>query len=177
MGLTMGYKWLKEPGFEITDLMWNGTPCWRWLGAHNTGRPVLNQKQVYRIFYERERGPLPPGHDAHHNCEHMWCINPWHIEPLTRQAHLKLHGKLHGNRFQSSKTHCIAGHPFDEANIYWMGNKRRCRACGRAANAAYLKRKAAQRPDAYGRAAETPEERLERERAEARRDPRQRSLF
>jgi hypothetical protein len=127
-------KWPKER-IEVTDLFWSGTPCWRWLGAHNKGRPVLNQKYVYRILYERERGRLPQDRDAHHGCEHEWCVNPWHVEPLTHQKHMKLHGELRGNPYQSQKTHCRNGHPFDEVNTRRWKNKRICRACNRAAAA------------------------------------------
>jgi hypothetical protein len=131
-------KWPKERT-QVTDLEWNGTCCWRWLGAHKRdGRPVLNQKYVYRILYERERGPLPQGRDTHHSCERSWCINPWHVEPMTHSEHMK----IHGNPYQAHKTHCKAGHPFDEANTHRWKNRRFCRACNRASVAASKERRA-----------------------------------
>src|SRR5882672_9089052 len=56
----------------MTDLMamvrlskevFEGSPCWEWLGAHRTsdGRPILNNRYVYRLFYEALIGPLPRG--------------------------------------------------------------------------------------------------------------------
>ncbi|MFV8173386.1 NUMOD4 motif-containing HNH endonuclease [Mycolicibacterium peregrinum] len=38
----------------------------------------------------------------------------------------------HGTHWQSAKTHCAHGHPFNEANTYWRPEGgRRCRACKR----------------------------------------------
>ena len=93
-----GARWPQsiEERIEITDIEWNGNPCWRWLGTHrkSDGRPTLNNKYVYRVLYEELRGPLPrgKGHASHHGCEHKWCINPWHDDVMPQGAHLRLHG-------------------------------------------------------------------------------------
>ena len=40
---------------------------------------------------------------------------------------------LHGRNYQALKTHCPAGHPYDESNTYLRsGNRRACRSCGSA---------------------------------------------
>ena len=46
---------------------------------------------------------------------------------MPQGAHLRLHG-LPGDHCQAEKTHCPAGHPYDEANTYpgWKG-ERQCR--------------------------------------------------
>lgn len=37
----------------------------------------------------------------------------------------------HGTHRNARKTHCPQGHAYDEANTYWMGTYRYCRACNR----------------------------------------------
>lgn len=119
----------------LTDLMWNGTPCWRWIGQHRKqdGRPILNKRYVYGLTYEAMTGePLPRGRGnaTHHCCARLWCINPEHVKPMTQGQHLREHG-LEGSRGQALKTHCPSGHPYDEKNTYRWRNERRCRECQR----------------------------------------------
>jgi len=79
---------------------------------------------AYRVVYELLIGPIPPEHVAHHVCEHEWCVNPWHLEILTRSAHRKIHGFPEGGRANAAKTHCAQGHPFDADNTIWQLQKR-----------------------------------------------------
>jgi len=44
---------------------------------------------------------------------------------------------IHGTHNQASKTHCAAGHAFDEANTRIHAAGRSCRACSRVASARY----------------------------------------
>jgi hypothetical protein len=119
----------------VTDVVWNGTQCWRWNGQHRKrdGRPIFNGRYVYRVVYELERGPLPQGkgHASHHGCEHQWCINPWHVASISQSEHMHMH-ELGGDWGQAQKTHCPAGHPYDEANTYRWRGERRCRICANA---------------------------------------------
>lgn len=55
----------------------------------NTRTPVL--AHVYA--YERLIGPRPRGLDLHHTCENPGCVNPSHLEPLTRSEHVARHKK------------------------------------------------------------------------------------
>ena len=93
-------------------------------------RPTLGSRYVYRIVYEELIGPLPRGKGSHHGCEHKWCINPWHTEVLSQSEHNRAHG-LGGDWGQAKKTHCPAGHPYDEENTYHTRGERQCRACKR----------------------------------------------
>lgn len=119
---------------EPADVGWSGTPCWRWLGTHRShdGRPVYQRRYVYRLTYELLIGPLPKGkgNAGHHGCERLWCINPWHLQPISQTRHMQLHG-LGGDWGQALKTNCPAGHPYDEANTYWWRGERQCRTCQR----------------------------------------------
>lgn len=66
--------------------------CWPWNGAVCEGRPCLNDRDVMRLIYQIERGPIPPGlilkRTDHivtcrqkERCSHNLCVNPWHVEP------------------------------------------------------------------------------------------------
>jgi hypothetical protein len=60
---------------------------------------------------------VPPNHDLHHICENKGCINPDHLQPLTRRDHMRATPSWSGNR-----THCAAGHELTGG---------RCRICKR----------------------------------------------
>lgn len=75
------------------------TGCHLWLGATSTdgyghiqwnGRP----RPVHVAFWEQSFGPVPAGLVLHHRCECKRCVNPAHLEPMTRDAHIALHRSL-----------------------------------------------------------------------------------
>lgn len=98
---------------------------------------MSGRQYAYRVIYEDIHGPIPDGLVAHHRCENPQCVNPEHIELITQGEHIAEHG-LPGDWGQSDKTHCPAGHPYDETNTYHYTRKdgrreRHCRECRRAA--------------------------------------------
>lgn len=112
--------------------------CWAWrsvvmsngYGVFSPGRP-RRRMLAHRFAYEFLRGPIPEGLDIDHLCRNRRCVNPDHLEPVTRQMNL-LRG-LNGN-----KTVCLRGHPYDEQNTRWQmrpdrlgGKSRECRTCCR----------------------------------------------
>lgn len=79
---------------------------------------------VWRIFV----GVIPEGADLHHRCRHPWCVNPDHLEVLSRTEH--------GDRHRPGiPTHCKHGHRLDKRNlgIYEKAGRIRwqCKACNR----------------------------------------------
>jgi len=66
------------------------TGCWLWLGNLNTGygrckRPGTSDTMMaHRYFYEHHVGPIPEGLDIDHLCRTRACVNPEHLEPVTR---------------------------------------------------------------------------------------------
>ena len=66
------------------------TGCWLWLGALND-RGYGRVKQVSRfrrahiVSWELQRGPVPDGLCIDHLCRVKSCVNPDHMEPVTKR--------------------------------------------------------------------------------------------
>lgn len=113
--------------------------CWEWPGtisAAGYGTLRSGGKKVYahRLSYELHKGPIPCGLEIDHLCRNRKCANPAHLEAVSRRENI-LRGdgpRLLAMR-HAAKTHCPAGHPYDEANTSRdrLSRKRKCRACDR----------------------------------------------
>lgn len=119
--------------------------CWLWTGAtYPNGyghfkRPNLRKTvSAHRGFYELLRGPIPAGLDLDHLCRVRCCVNPAHLEPVTRRENLRRGGVLErlqrhaAERGQAEA--CKKGHGMTPENtyVYPNGAHRACRACLRA---------------------------------------------
>lgn len=117
--------------------------CWLWLayiGPGGYGRfkpPGRRSPEVaHRVAYRLMVGPIDKGLDLDHLCRVRSCVNPGHLEPVTRQENL-LRSPLMGG-LNREKTHCANGHPYDEENTYFAASGRRnCRQCQRDRRAAF----------------------------------------
>lgn len=63
--------------------------CWIWKwrpGKNGYGRISINNKSHYahRASYEFHVGPIPDGLTLDHLCRVRTCVNPAHLEPVTR---------------------------------------------------------------------------------------------
>lgn len=112
--------------------------CWLWTGAmNNAGYAQVHFRGktclAHRLIYELLVGPIPQGLDLDHvkdrGCKHRHCINPEHLEPVTRQVNL-LRGDTVNAR-HVAKTHCPKGHGYTEENTIRRRGSRECRECGR----------------------------------------------
>lgn len=113
------------------------TSCWIWQMARNNGGygiarvPGTRKKTcAHRVVYEQIIGPIPEGLELDHLCRVRECVNPAHLEPVTPRVNSRRSSSPSG--IHARKTHCPAGHPYDETNTYYRpGGQRVCRACGR----------------------------------------------
>ncbi len=114
--------------------------CWLWRGCLDSdGYARCSAGPAHRAMFRAWFGPIAPGAEIHHTCEVRACVNPYHLQALSRKEHMKLlpggplASRLH---YETQKTHCPKGHPYLPENTYYKRTKlgkiqRYCRECGR----------------------------------------------
>jgi HNH endonuclease len=126
--------------------------CWLWFANARSGYGEFTVgKKVYRAHrwsYETFRAAIPEGMVIDHLCRTPLCVNPGHLEPVTRGANV-----LRGVGVvaeHARQTHCKHGHEFTlENTILRNARKHRvCRACALRRSRGYEARKRLQRKEA-----------------------------
>jgi hypothetical protein len=116
-------KQISERFFDKVER--NGS-CWNWRGylrpdgyGHFT---MHTNRKVYahRFSYLFHVGGIPGDMEIHHTCGNRGCVNPGHLETVTRNQHRIIDGP---NRV---KTHCKRGHELTPGNRNRDG---KCRVC------------------------------------------------
>ena len=105
---------------EKFDAQWMPEPnsgCWLWLGKlDRSGYGVFSGNvSAYRASYETVFGEVPLGLDLDHKCRVRICINPDHLDPVTRRENL-LRGDTIPSKF-IKRTTCNNGHCFSGSNL------------------------------------------------------------
>lgn len=105
---------------EKTENCWNWTASLRGDGYAQFFRNGQIPCYGHRWVYEHTIGPIPDGLFLDHLCRNRRCVNPWHLEPVTKKVN-----SLRGLR----KPYCKRGHRFDGDNVIWSKDRRQCRKC------------------------------------------------
>lgn len=84
--------WLRTPNVPLCGYVVDeDTGCWNWglqVDRDGYGRArragETSPTAAHRVVYEEIRGPIPSGLDLDHLCRNRRCVNPDHLEPVTR---------------------------------------------------------------------------------------------
>lgn len=71
--------------------------CWEWQGplkGNGYGLVIRKAEKMpsvyaHRFFYEHFVGPIPEDLDLDHLCRNHGCVNPSHLEPVTRAVNVR----------------------------------------------------------------------------------------
>lgn len=115
--------------------------CWEWQSTINeTGYGIYGHHEfgnllAHRLALHVAGRPVPADMTVDHLCRNRRCVNPDHLEIVTREVNA-----LRGGGYMAvnaRKTHCVHGHPFDAQNTGYtksrtrVGVARYCRTCSR----------------------------------------------
>lgn len=106
-------------------ILWTGGKTLGGYGSftEETAGGAVKKEMAHRWAYKTQVGPIGEGLDIDHLCRVRACVNPKHLEAVTRLENIR--------RAAAVKTHCPAGHTYDAANTYIRPGTvhRSCRTC------------------------------------------------
>ena len=123
--------------------------CWLWMAAcsrmgYGTFQAIQGKSQAaHRIAYTWMKGIIPKGMDLHHKCRVTSCVNPDHLEVLTRREHIAQHPQIGVDNMPATRAaiehfkaipNCKWGHP---KSVYSKRNRdgtTYCAACRQMLN-------------------------------------------
>ena len=117
--------------------------CWLWTGAATAGYGAFwaapKMVKAHRFSYELHCGAIPEGKTIDHLCRVRFCVNPQHLEAVTRGENVR---RSTAWLYQRNKTHCPSGHAYSPENTHRRGRRRYCIACRRVRDAQRIRRTA-----------------------------------
>ena len=117
-----------------------GNGCWNWLGTiSNSGygqlsaTAVTSSKLAHRVIYTAMIGPVLESMDLDHLCRNRKCVNPTHLEPVSRRENI-CRGNSHVAKQMALKVCPTCGNSFEEyygsrgcKRCYYLNKKTRLR--------------------------------------------------
>lgn len=108
--------------------------CWEWIAGKSQGYGMFQDRGAHRVAYELTVGPIPDGLTIDHLCRNRGCVNPRHMEIVTRAENARRGAVVRvirkgGRPDLAARTHCKNGHEFTPNNVVVRKNARICRAC------------------------------------------------
>lgn len=108
---------------DMVDLNPDGDDCWEFMGVLDEdgyGRVKIDKKQVpaHRVAFDYAYRNLDPDLVIDHLCRNRACYRPSHLRQVTTKENLRAEGSIAPAAKWGDRTHCSAGHPFDEGNTY-----------------------------------------------------------
>jgi len=101
--------------------------------------------KAHRLAWTLENGAIPPGLSVLHKCDNPPCIRIDHLWLGTKGDNNRdMWAKGRAVTWNSFKTECPRGHPYDEANTRIYKGSRHCRACTSRAGRLLYQREDAQ---------------------------------
>lgn len=103
--------------------------CWVWknsCGSHGYGNAYRDGKFVlaHRLSYEHFKGEIPVGYQIDHLCFNQRCVNPDHLEAVTRYENLRR------ENVKRALSPCLHGHGIEHRYRRYSGVMI-CRACAK----------------------------------------------
>jgi len=113
-----------------------GENCWQWhAGKSKAGYGMFNDgtgmKYAHRLSWSAINGPIPSHLVIDHLCRNRSCVNPLHMELVTRGENV-LRG-IGTSAMHARETTCPKGHPYSQENTYVRKDRkgRMCQQCFR----------------------------------------------
>ncbi len=133
------------------EQFYNNSPCWNWIAnINNHGYGMFSyggsKRAAHTIMYRLVVGEIRSGLECDHLCRNTRCVNPAHIEPVSRRENV-LRG-VSGCAVNARKTQCEYGHELSGKNLVLPADgSRQCRKCRNRRQSESQKRQEARRKE------------------------------
>lgn len=138
--------------FWVKVAVRNAQECWPWLAGRHNGygqfmvrtRMPTNAHRIAWILHNKM--DISEGLEVDHLCRNRICVNPHHLEVVTKLENIRRGENFTARQFRQTK--CIAGHPLKGLNLYTYFDARgirhrMCRTCKNRRDREWRERKRA----------------------------------